>query len=140
MFLRNQKDAYHLGLFARQSLGLLPTTIDSNGNTSYSGKNTTFSGQSGFLFHLDAGSSNDKNVTIRLYSDVSFSYVYGNYNQAMNLTDFSIIHLKAGCVIGDLFNFNASGPLYCTTKSIQSIPFTISIQFSPSQVAQATQN
>jgi hypothetical protein len=138
LFLRNKSDAYHMGLFAHQNFGLLPTSIDSNGKNIYSGESTCLTGQSGFLLHMDAGSANDNGITVRLYSDLSYYYVYGNYNQALNLPDFSIVSLKVGCVIGDLINFNAWGPLACSQQSIQNTPFNISLQFSPSQVALAT--
>jgi hypothetical protein len=137
MYLRSKNDAYHMGLFAQQQFGLTPNKIDSSGTTSYSGENTNLAIQSGLFLHMDAGSKNENNVSIHLYADVSYFYTYGNYYQVLKMADFGILGLRVGCVVGDLIHFNASGPLHSTAVSQRNVPYTIGIQFSPSQVATA---
>ena len=136
IYCRNRKDQVHFGIFAQSNSGVNPGINDSTGNTDFS-NNILFTNQSGFLFHADFG-SND--VKTRISVDLPYYYVWGSkqtYNQ-LGVSDYSLLKLRVGLIIGDLINLNISGPLLCTSKTVQKVPFSLSVQFSPAQVVKSS--
>jgi hypothetical protein len=132
-FVRSKNDQLHFGVWGETFWGINPNINDSTGSTSFASSDINFSNQTGLLLHFDVG-SNDQ--VARLYFDVPIHYSWGNtQTQQLNLPDFSLVKLRAGISIKDLFIMYVSGPLYSTSSKVQSTPFTFSLQVSPSQLS-----
>jgi hypothetical protein len=133
-FHRSQNSQLHFGIFAQVNNSINPG-IDSLGQTDYS-KNVFYINQSGFDLHFDVA-SNDKKAS--LYFDLPIYYAWGSSNayQQLAQSDFSMVKLQVGAVLQNLLAFNVTGPLLSTSRKVQSSPFVISLQFSPSQVAKS---
>ncbi len=131
---RTRHDHAHFSIFAAFNNSINPG-IDSTGKADAS-KEVWYTNQSGVNIHADFGSSDNK---ARISLDFPFYYSWGSQNsyQQLSITDFSVLKMQIGVVIGDLINLHVSGPLLSSSKTIKKIPFGVSLQFSPSQVAQS---
>lgn len=132
-FVRSKNDQLHFGVWGETLWGINPNIDDSTGATSFASSNINFSNQTGLMIHFDVG-SNDQ--TARLYFDIPIHYSWGNtQTEELGLPDFSLVKLRAGISIKDLFIMYISGPLYSTSSKVQSTPFSFSMQVSPSQIS-----
>ncbi len=133
---RTRHDQVHAGLYLMNNNSINPG-IDSSGKTDIS-KDVWYTSQSGIIFHADFG-SNDRKAAISF--DFPFYYSWGSNNsyQQLGIRDFGLLKMQVGAVIRDLINLHVSGPLWSSSKTVQKTPFSISLQFSPSQVAKSVQ-
>jgi hypothetical protein len=129
-FAFNEDASVHFGIFAQSNFGLTPN-MQSASNYS---TNVLFTNRSGLNFHFDVASSGDAKARISL--DLPCTYVCGSQNtySQLGVPDFSIIQIQAGVVITDLVSLHIAGPLYSTSKIVQTSPFTLYLQLSPSQM------
>lgn len=126
---RDTADNVHFGFYAQTSFGLNPGFGPDTKRMDFS-NNILFNNQTGFNFHFDVG-SNDKKA--RLFFDMPILYSWASQNtyRQLKITDYSVVKLQVGASLGDLVSFKISGPLYSTTSTIQNVPFTLSLNFSP---------
>lgn len=126
---RDTADNVHFGFYAQTSFGLNPGFGPDTKRMDFS-NNILFNNQTGFNLHFDVG-SNDKKA--RLFFDMPILYSWASQNtyQQLKITDYSVVKLQVGASLGDLVSFKISGPLYSSTSTIQNVPFTLSLNFSP---------
>lgn len=134
LFLRDDKDQSHFGVFALCNWGLTPNKLDTLGNSTFTSSNLNFSNQSGINLHFDISSTSNQNA--RLYFDFPITYNWGNtFSDKLSLPDFTSISMKAGIMIIDAISIHVSGPLYSTCSAVQAVPFKLTLQFSPKRIS-----
>lgn len=136
LYYRSRKENFHFGVFAQSNFGINPS-FDSTTKTTDFSNSVSFNNQSGLDIHIDLGANDNKGG---LYVDFPLYYVWGNniLNQNLSLPDFSVLKMQAGIQIGGLINFRVSGSLFSSSKTVQKMPYIVSIQFSPSQIAKSS--
>jgi hypothetical protein len=140
VFIHTRGRQVYFSIFA-QTYNSINPGIDSTGATDFS-KDVLYTNQSGLDFHFELGSNDHlgtANNNARLYFDFPIYYTWGTnatYEQ-LKQPDFSVIKMQFGAVLGNVVNIHVSGPLFSTSKNIQKIPFSVSLQFSPTKAVQS---
>jgi hypothetical protein len=131
LFCRDRTDQVHFVVFAQMNNGINPNINDSTGATSFS-NNILYSNQTGIDVHFDAG-SNDQSANFSL--DFPFYYSWGSKNLYAQLpvADYALLKMQLTLAINSVINLHLSTPLWSSSKTVQKIPCSISVQFSPSQ-------
>lgn len=133
-FARSRKESVHFGVFANSNWGVNPNAAADGSASSLLSEDVNFSNQSGVTIHFDAGSSDQM---AKLSFDIPVYYAWGNANAAAGVADFSVVQLRTGLVVKNLFSVNVAGVLWSSSNKVQEFPFTLSLQFSPTQLSKA---
>lgn len=133
IFLRSEDDKVHFLTAAQTIWGINPNIEANTGRTIYASDNITFSNQTGAQMQFSIGSNDGK---ARLSLLAAYHYTWGNTLQELDLPDFSVLRLQTGIVIQDVVGIFVAGPLFSTAEKVQRTPFTLNLQFSPSELAE----
>ena len=132
---KSNNDNSHFGLYLQANFGFSPK--DSSGFTQTFNQ-FKFLSHEGFLLRYDSWGSfiSDNHKDAMLFVETPVSYFWGSqdYLKGLSITDFSAIQLSAGIMFKNSLAVRVSGPLLSTSKSIQSSPWSFSIQVSPSNL------
>ncbi len=139
IFSKSRYGKAHFGLFAIENIGFNPNvdTAKIVHDGLYSSDNIFYNSQTGLMPYFDLGSA-DANSYVRMYFEFPFYYSFGNFKGAVDKIgcDFTMLQMRGGIKVGDLFSMNITGSLWSTNKDLQSMPFVVSISGSPSQLMQ----
>lgn len=138
LYVRNRLEQVHFGIFAQSVNGFNPnidTSVNKGVRTDFS-SDLLYSNQSGLLAYFDVASNNQ---TAKISLQLSADYVWGSRSlyQTLSLPDFFVTRLQVGVTISNLMTFQIAGPFWSSCSAVQKVPFTMTLQFSPSQAIKA---
>ncbi|MBL7711190.1 MAG: hypothetical protein JNL13_01945, partial [Chitinophagaceae bacterium] len=133
-YYRSRTNQLHLGVFGQMNNGFNPAIDTVTNKQNFS--SFYYTNQSALNFYVDI-SSNDQKGRVFMEFPLIYSFGAADAYQDLKIADFWMLKTRLGVMINSLIGINITGPLWSSSKKIQSVPFTIGFNFSPSQITKA---